>query len=1619
MNNILKYFLSLLIFGLCFPLHGAIEISNITYTSGNGACDGAIEVKAEGTAGPFNISLTELDGTSVDYVVDINGSYTFSGLCADTYNVSVSSELVCEQTIEVDLESCIGNLTITETVLNPCGSVWNIIGQQTIVTHPGAIYIEIEGGTPPYSYQWSDSDMTTKDREFYASTPLIWNGTYCITVTDNCGLQESECYTTNALQLVSIQPISGCGTDDGQVLLNVTGGIPPYSYEWSNGETTQNITNLASGEYTVTVQDAVGCLLEESVTIQGAFEIDENDPCEGFDNGSITLNLFNPADDIYVTLTWLDGTPVFSGSYPQSTSSMTVGGNLESFRHYLLKITIGECESTTTISLSEKDIEKVFSEFVPGNFPLNGKCHYDLYCEDDLIREDGAIESYNIDYSEAYGNGKRFGKCGAPAVCSDDRDNEVKIFDIRYSKKKERSAIYNHILTVAENQYAAGIETYSYSHLVHLRNRFEDKVNDDCQKVRYCPATLEMKTVFTVDSKDGIDNYLGADCYELSGCTFPFLNPRYCVHEILPSHLLLNYYPSGASGSCNPAYHNLHQIDLWHDYLIRDFPNTYPDSELYDYILDSRNDPEIHRRFPCSYIKFCKSDFTIFPVTLGTCDPPTTTPPPPNSPPIVFCDPITTTVPDILQVRCFDSNCEGCTPGLGGTVTHYIYTEYSYHEFNQRIASNGFKDKWITNEKPTHFVNFGISSTEGYKSPKGIFMDNEGYRFNDFSHHAKSIEHIAEDSILFYLDDWDNDIQIAIETTHDNQEYRLIYEDTLTSWEETIYSNNYIDINHLSKVDDIIYIGGQFKGSINHHSIVLGNTTNEETASFLLTLNEDRNLIDNYIINNDKAYFSETAKGVGISFIATEEDIDISNARYSTTIGNVVNFEVSNTGVATNSISSTSISNIAGRTSTNETPFINISSGFTLLKSAQSSNNSITYLLSGNGDIITPSETYNYTDNQLVLLTTDSLQNMLWLQTINYSNGILTEHLDIVYGDENSLYVGLTYQNNITFGDENTVMSAGGEDIILIKYSSCGQVEGYANYGNSDDQNLSKLMYNKSLLYFGGDIKGTSVETIMGKYKFLNLTQNNQNAYISYISDEYLNTDIETSSIEVANIKHAFVGQCNGTITLSENASSDNTYSWTGADNFTSSDANLSGLCAGTYTLVITNSGGCQQEITAIVTECTIDIEPKIQAVCFEGGTGSIAFTSSNTNEYTFTWANGQTGTESGNLQTGSHCVTITNIAENCSVEQCYTIESLTDVTSDDYASCLPNSAPIIINEVSNGSGGSKEYVELLVVGDGSCNNVDIRGYIIDDNNGDFSNTSSGYSSSGIAGGHIRFAFVSQWSSVPVGSIILLYNAGDKNPSITLADDPTDSDADKVYVLPHTDSSLEGVSVLPVAASDSLHSHYSPSQHTYGSASWSYLALYNSRDAIQIRYPNGTYCHGVSYGGSSYMTGGPDDLRLRPYSSSKKAFFFNSGDFTDSANFDYDNVSNGVETPGYVNNIDNESFINNICNSGATIRTKDSEIIKANAPVFVGRVYPNPFTKSIHFDINSTREQEINITLYDLLGKVVHSSKHNVNIGFNTLSINTVKTSLAEGVYQIIIIDSMGKQHKQRLVHTK
>ncbi|HRN80053.1 MAG TPA: gliding motility-associated C-terminal domain-containing protein [Ferruginibacter sp.] len=157
----------------------------------------------------------------------------------------------------------------------------------------------------------------------------------------------------------------------------------------------------------------------------------------------------------------------------------------------------------------------------------------------------------------------------------------------------------------------------------------------------------------------------------------------------------------------------------------------------------------------------------------------------------------------------------------------------------------------------------------------------------------------------------------------------------------------------------------------------------------------------------------------------------------------------------------------------------------------------------------------------------------------------------------------------------------------------------------------------------------------------------------------------------------------------------------------------------------------------------------------------------------------------------------------------------------------------LIVNEFSQGNQGSREFIELLVVGTRTCTDstADLRNWIFDDHNGWY-----GGSGTGIAAGHFRFKDDPNWAAVPYGSIILIYNPDDRNTGIPAgANDPTDANDDYVYILPINSTFLEQNIIEPVSPSSTTYVY--PTANYSATTDWVPVGLANGGDAVIIVNP--------------------------------------------------------------------------------------------------------------------------------------------------------------------------------------
>ena len=130
------------------------------------------------------------------------------------------------------------------------------ITSDTCLGEKGKVNVTVTGGTPPYSYDWSNGDATNSINHLAA-------GVYSLSVNDANGCAAATDAIVGQVDIVLglnfTTQAAICDKDTGSATVHVTGGTPPYAYNWNNGQITAHIVNLAPDAYDITVTDANLC----------------------------------------------------------------------------------------------------------------------------------------------------------------------------------------------------------------------------------------------------------------------------------------------------------------------------------------------------------------------------------------------------------------------------------------------------------------------------------------------------------------------------------------------------------------------------------------------------------------------------------------------------------------------------------------------------------------------------------------------------------------------------------------------------------------------------------------------------------------------------------------------------------------------------------------------------------------------------------------------------------------------------------------------------------------------------------------------------------------------------------------------------------------------------------------------------------------------------------------------------------------------------------------------------------------------------------------------------------------------------------------------------------------
>ena len=302
---------------------------------------------AAGTNTQLNSNITIPQGTAPGswYILFFADATNLSTESNETNNVSV---------LPITIVNCANIQTTSNITHATCG------------LNNGVITITPNGGYTPYTYQWSNGQTA-------ATANNLSGNTYTVTITDFYGCVKTSSATVNTITPPSITLTSTnatCGANNGTASVSASNGTSPYQYTWSNGQNTSSLSNLAAGNYSVTVTDANSCSVTGSTTINTPANLSVSlyptSPTCGSNNGVISAavsggtqpytylwsngqtgsSLNNIVSGNYtVTLTDANNCQFISGITLQSSNNMVITTSSTN-------ATCGNANGTATVSVS-------------------------------------------------------------------------------------------------------------------------------------------------------------------------------------------------------------------------------------------------------------------------------------------------------------------------------------------------------------------------------------------------------------------------------------------------------------------------------------------------------------------------------------------------------------------------------------------------------------------------------------------------------------------------------------------------------------------------------------------------------------------------------------------------------------------------------------------------------------------------------------------------------------------------------------------------------------------------------------------------------------------------------------------------------------------------------------------------------------------------------------------------------------------------------------------------------------------------------------------------------------------------------------------------------------------
>jgi gliding motility-associated-like protein len=322
------------------PLNGTVTVNSSSGPTGLALS----QTPSACGASNGQITIGAVTGGLAPYTYSFNGgpftaTSPITGLAPATYSVTVKDANGCTFTNTIAVATTAGpSSQVVATTNSTCGNANGVINLGATT-----------GGTSPYTYAIDAGGFAA------TTTYTVTAGTHTVSVKDNNGctytVTTTVSNTPGPTAVALTQTPSNCGLANGVINVGtVTGGTAAYQYS-TNGVTFQASTSfsgLLSGNYTITVKDANGCLTTGTVSVTtvaaptASVSTQTNITCNGLTNGSASIAASGGAGSYTYTLT--------PGGASNGTGNFT---NLAA-NSYTVTVTDGAgCTTTTTFTITQ------------------------------------------------------------------------------------------------------------------------------------------------------------------------------------------------------------------------------------------------------------------------------------------------------------------------------------------------------------------------------------------------------------------------------------------------------------------------------------------------------------------------------------------------------------------------------------------------------------------------------------------------------------------------------------------------------------------------------------------------------------------------------------------------------------------------------------------------------------------------------------------------------------------------------------------------------------------------------------------------------------------------------------------------------------------------------------------------------------------------------------------------------------------------------------------------------------------------------------------------------------------------------------------------------------------